>query len=361
MKLSGSCFLLRLCGVLVGCLVLFAISGAERSDIKEDERIVFFPTFAVRDESDWVASIHGWIYEPEPDSRVREETLDAFRRLLGLREKDVESQIFQSRARPFLVDNERKKAVTVRLGDQEFPAGTSEPTWHFRHSIRIPTVEAKGLVDGNGWLAFQAVTRANDARRFRGRCQLLEPEGISVISDIDDTIKVTDVRDRTALIANTFLREFEPTPGMAELYRTWAKQGSAFHYVSASPWQLFEPLEAFREKHGYPAGTFHLREFRLKDRSALQLLASPLETKPPLIEKVLDAFPKRKFILVGDSGEKDPEIYGELARKRAGQVQRVLIRDVTNEPADGERYRQAFADLPRDLWTLFKHPREVKP
>ena len=361
MKLDRSSLVLRLGVVLACCLVLFAVSGAQRSSIKEDERVVFFPTFAVRDQADWVVNIHGWVYEPELNSRLRQETLDAFRRLLGLSEKELESQVFQQRARPFLVDNERKKELTIRLGEREFPGGTSEPTGHFRQSLRLPVVAAKGLVDGDGWLPLQAVTRPTDPRRFSGRCQLLEPEGVSVISDIDDTIKVTEVRDRGALIANTFLREFEPTPGMAELYQTWARQGMAFHYVSASPWQLFEPLEEFRKKHGYPAGTFHLREFRLKDRSALQLLASPLETKPPILEKVLDAFPKRKFILVGDSGEKDPEIYGNLARKRAGQVQRVLIRDVANEPADGERYRQAFADLPREKWTLFTHPREVNP
>jgi phosphatidate phosphatase APP1 len=85
-----------------------------------------------------------------------------------------------------------------------------------------------------------------------------------------------------------------------------------------------------------------------------------LETKTPMIEAVFDDFPKRKFILVGDSGEKDPEIYGGLARKRAGQVQRILIRDVTNESADAERYRQAFADVPREMWTVFKDPKVIR-
>ena len=189
----------------------------------------------------------------------------------------------------------------------------------------------------------------------------LEDEGVSVISDIDDTIKITEVRNRTATLRNTFLREFQPVPGMADVYRSIARSNQAtFHYVSASPWQLYEPLAEFVRAKSFPAGTFELKQFRWKDRSALDLFASPEKFKPGVIEPLLKQFPKRKFILIGDSGERDPEIYGVLARKFPNQIIHIYVRDVTNEPRDSLRYRKAFRDVPDSKWQSFRDPGEIK-
>ena len=158
------------------------------------------------------------------------------------------------------------------------------------------------------------MTRPGDNRRFAGAVQLIGPRGFSVISDIDDTIKITEVGDRRALLANTFLREFREVPGMAALYRRWAKEGVFFHYVSASPWQLYAPLAAFLEAACYPSGSVHLKGFRWADTSLLDLFSSAEKTKRQAIEPILALFPHRRFILVGDSGERDPEIYAALAR-----------------------------------------------
>jgi phosphatidate phosphatase APP1 len=92
----------------------------------------------------------------------------------------------------------------------------------------------------------------------------------------------------------------------------------------------------------------------------LDLSASPERYKPGVIEPLLRRFPKRQFVLVGDSGEKDPEIYGALARKFPAQIRRVLIRDVTGESAGSPRYEKAFARLPREVWRVFKRPREIQ-
>jgi phosphatidate phosphatase APP1 len=90
----------------------------------------------------------------------------------------------------------------------------------------------------------------------------------------------------------------------------------------------------------------HLKPFRWKDSSFLNLFASSLETKPPVIESILERWPRRTIILVGDSGEYDPEIYGAIARAYPDRVTAILIRDVTGEATDAPRYRKAFADLP---------------
>jgi phosphatidate phosphatase APP1 len=71
---------------------------------------------------------------------------------------------------------------------------------------------------------------------------------------------------------------------------------------------------------------------------------------------LLNDYPRRRFILVGDSGERDPETYGTIARKFPARVLRIFIRDVTGEPAGTARYRHAFADLNADTWQLFQDP-----
>jgi phosphatidate phosphatase APP1 len=94
----------------------------------------------------------------------------------------------------------------------------------------------------------------------------------------------------------------------------------------------------------------------LKDSSFRALFEDPLTYKLNAIEPLIKDFPDRKFILVGDSGEKDPEAYATLARYHPAQVLSICIRDVTDEPADSPRYREAFRDVPPAKWQLFRDP-----
>jgi phosphatidate phosphatase APP1 len=347
-------------------LALGLVMSDVRSPIKSDEVVVFFPTFGRLDADGktWRLPIHGWIFEPEENSIKRGLLLAWLRRSLGLEAGADETVFFKERARQFLVDNERGKRIAVRLGDGVHPLGESEANGHFHGEIRLSASDADLLLRLQGsnqrWLTFQAVTGSRDARIFRGQVQLVAPGGWSVVSDVDDTIKISEVLNKKALLANTFLREFEAVPGMAELYQDWARAGASFHYVSASPWQLYQPLAGFTEKAGFPRGTFHMKDFRWKDSTFFNLFASPEEYKPPVIEPILKALPLRKFILVGDSGEKDPEVYGLLARKYPQQIDRILIRDVTDERPAPERYRKCFAGVPQDRWLIFRSPGELE-
>jgi phosphatidate phosphatase APP1 len=81
-------------------------------------------------------------------------------------------------------------------------------------------------------------------------------------------------------------------------------------------------------------------------------LASKLEA----IGAILSDYPQRRFVLVGDSGERDPEVYGEVARQRPDQVSRIYIRDVTGELPNASRYQRAFKDVPADKWRVFQEP-----
>ena len=81
--------------------------------------------------------------------------------------------------------------------------------------------------------------------------------------------------------------------------------------------------------------------------------------KRAVISPMLKMFPDRRFVLVGDSGEKDPEIYGELARNHPGQIVRIFIHNVTKEGQEAPRYKAAFRELPASLWQVFDDPAEV--
>lgn len=347
----------------IGVLLLLA-GTAGSSPIKDDERVIFFPTigYPLPEQAAWELPIHGWIFEPE----WSDTELSLLQRSLGLASTTIHEAsrtIFAARARWFLVDNERGKRISLRLGDRTVVAEKSGPNGHFHGRIRLSGAEVGALRAGSSSgsrVPFRAITKSGQ-EQFEGEVHLVGGQGISVISDIDDTIKVSQVRDRKKLLENTFLVPFRAVPGMSEVFRLWAKgRPVRFHYVSASPWQLYVSLEEFMTQEGFPTGTFHLKYFRWKDSSFLNLFESPADYKLATIEPILKRFGKRRFVLVGDSGERDPEAYGTLARKYGRQVIAILIRDVTGEPPDAPRYREAFKDVPPDTWRLFKDPAEIR-
>jgi len=339
--------------------------GEVKSEIKGDERVVFYPTYArqLDDGRAWNLSIRGLIFEPEEGSLKREAALGLLRRLLRLSREQTETRIFNERARAFLVDNEGGKTIAAALGGRVYEVGTSGANGHFGAALRLPAAEVDRLrladPDHADWLTFEAVTRPDDRRAFSGQVHLIGPKGLSVISDVDDTIKISMVTDRRALVRNTFLREFDSVDGMSALYRKWAGDGAAFHYLSGSPWQLFEPLCEFLHEEAFPPGSFHLKLFRLKDSSALNMLRSQRGYKSAVIERILADFPHRRFILVGDSSEEDPEIYADAARKHGEQVLRIFIRRVDGSDASPGRFHATFEGLSPDRWRVFRHPQDL--
>ena len=340
--------------------------AAAMSDIKSDEEVVFFPTSAHLDANGktWFVPIHGVIYEPEADSKKCALTVAAILRTVKVEAGTSEAENLDRRVRFFLVDNERGKNIVVRVGAKAYTIGDSEPNGHFLGIVRLPASEVDELLAieaGHGdLLPYQAATRPGDDRLFVGQIQFVGPTGMSIISDIDDTIKHSQVGDHKAVLANTFLHKFQPVPGMPELYRHCADQGMAFHYVSGSPWQLYLPLAEFLRAEGIPAGSFNLKYFRLKDPSTLGLLRSQEATKLQAIEPILADFPQRRFILIGDSGEQDPEIYMKVAREHRDQIVAIFIRNVTGESIQDDRFRTLREQIDGVRFKLFDRPEQIR-
>jgi hypothetical protein len=326
-------------------------AARERSPVKSDEEVQLFPAYARRSGDGWKLELHAWIYEPEEDSILRNALLNklALRPDLSVKERGI----LEARLRGFLVDNERDKLLSVAVGGHVLDLAPSAKDGHATGTFELPAAVASRAKDGV--VEMRVILRDGDARVFAAPLILVEDAGTTIVSDIDDTVKVSEVLDKKRLLQRTFCEDFEAVPGMAPLYLRFVPTGLHLHFVSSSPWQLYRPLSELFASAGFPAATVSLK--RIRPRAVLDsaelLLLDPLESKPPAIRPLFEHFPRRSFILVGDSGEKDPEVYGLLARENPAQVTRIVIRDVTGEPRDCDRYAKAFAGVPPDRWQIF--------
>lgn len=340
--------------LLVGCPGL-------RAAVSADETVLLYPALARSAPGGWEVQWSGIIYEQEKRAATSFLTRQLFG-LSGFEMSTDEAAVFAERSRLFMVDNERRKSIRVRLGNDSWTMGRSGANGRFgkRQFLSSNLVQTAWFA-GPERINFPLVVEDSGGRIVNAEVHVIEEDGLSVVSDIDDTIKISDVLNREALLKNTFCRPFGAVPGMSQTYRLWAEQhGAAFHYVSASPWQLYLPLREFVRSNGFPAGTFHMKDFRLKDRTAAAMFASPEKYKPGVIEPLLRQFPRRQFVLVGDSGEKDPEIYAQLARGFPKQVRAVFIRDVTGEEASAPRYQKVFSGVGTNRWWIFRDPAEIR-
>ena len=337
------------------------------TNLTRDETVALFPSLGHLEEDGrtWRVQVHGEVFtRAERISLGKRILLKLLQRAMKVTPEALEGEIFQQRIERFLAVDLAGKKIAVTIGhDEHILPKKSRGNGHFQATLRISAGELAELQQAGAYDEGKLTLGAclpEGGTCFPGMVHLLPREGVSVISDIDDTLKHTHVLSRQALLANTFLREFEPIPGMATLFREWSGQGAAFHYVSSSPWQLYRNLAALFEMEGFPEGSFHLLAFRLRDHLMRRILLMRRSGKGSVIKGILKMFPERRFVLVGDSGEADPEIYAGIARKFPRQVARVFIREVAGPRTSAKRFLKAFRAIPRNLATTFKDPEELE-
>ena len=159
-----------------------------------------------------------------------------------------------------------------------------------------------------------------------------------VISDLDDTVIQSRVSNfllavRTVMLGNARTRL--PFAGVAALYQALEKGGDGkrmnpFFYVSSSPWNIHDLIAEFMQLQAIPEGPICLRDW---DVDLDALTSSRLrQHKEPLIREIMDVTDPLPFILMGDSSQRDPEIYAEIVRAYPGRVMAVHIRNVSENP-----------------------------
>ena len=150
----------------------------------------------------------------------------------------------------------------------------------------------------------------------------------AVISDIDDTVIRTDATSlyrmgRTILFENAHVRL--PFEGVSAFYRELHCGVNPIFYVSSGPWNLYDVLEQIFEIRGIPPGPLFLQDWGIEPG---KLITAQHDThKREQIDTLVGTY-ALPFLLIGDSGQRDPEIYDAVARHYPGRVHVIYIRDV---------------------------------
>ncbi|MBL8512391.1 MAG: DUF2183 domain-containing protein [Betaproteobacteria bacterium] len=224
-----------------------------------------------------------------------------------------------------MVVSERERAtVTLSIGGETIDVRADEEGY-----FRVQHMPKKALLPG--WHAVQVIGPRTSGS---GRVLIVPPvQTQGVISDVDDTVLVSEVTGKSRLLNNTFLKNPDQRaafPGTSAFYaHLAARQGDAgtapVIYLSASPHHLAPNIRAFLDKQGFPRGVLLTKQVSGDHRDPL---FDQERYKLARIEQILAALPWVKFTLIGDDGERDPEIYRAIAQNHPQRVAAVYIRRV---------------------------------
>jgi phosphatidate phosphatase APP1 len=173
-----------------------------------------------------------------------------------------------------------------------------------------------------------------------GKVLIVFPQSeYGVISDLDDTVLFTGVSRpwkmaRTVLLKNARTRL--PLKGVADFYKALHHGVSGngknpLFYVSSSPWNIYDLFLEFFQFNDIPVGPIFLRDWGFERQSMLAV--DNRQYKLEAICNILDKLPELKFILIGDSGEMDAEIYSEIIQSYSGRILAAYIRSVRSDLA----------------------------
>jgi len=160
-----------------------------------------------------------------------------------------------------------------------------------------------------------------------------------VISDIDDTVMFTGVANKLKMLWRMFMQGPHSRlafPGVAAFYRALhdgagGDERNPMLYVSRGPWALYEALETFFNLHRIPVGpVLFLREWGIKLHRPLPRRARG--HKLDVIRRILGVYGDLPVVLIGDSGQHDPEVYARVVHEHPGRVLAVYIRNVSRGP-----------------------------
>lgn len=237
-------------------------------------------------------------------------------------------------------------SVTARFGGTDRQTVTDG-----RGYFRLRMQPAGPPPAGRLWHRMDLETPGPAGTTIRAKGELfIPPESCRfvVISDIDDTVVHTGVANKAMMVYRLF---FQPVhsrvafPGVAALYRALHRgpsgdQLNPMLYVSRGPWSLYEVLDEFFHIHDIPVGPIlFLRDWGLTLQRPLPPRAAG--HKLDLIRGMLSLYDRLPFVLIGDSGQRDPEIYAQIVREHPGRVRAVYVRNVSRDP----RRRRAIEDL----------------
>ncbi|KAH8909269.1 hypothetical protein BR93DRAFT_944504 [Coniochaeta sp. PMI_546] len=311
----------------------------------------------------WEAEFVAAVLAQDPSCKVAD-VVSQVAEMAGLSKDAQETATIARRITPFLMDIQPGRLVNASFGSgtklKLGPGGRNGISSDIR---QLPSGNAGDVVTTTA----EVPSGANGLLEMK--TLYTEPDGWAVISDVDDTIKVTMTSDPIGILRSTFISTPAPITGMPELYAHVHKllgPQSPFFYLSASPYNLYPFLRSFRNQY-YPFGELILRDASWLTIPGLlsNLTLGTEDYKVDRMEKIHRWLPKKKVICIGDSTQSDPEAYGDVWRAFPGWVRVILIRKVTDIASVGieaknapERFEKAFEGVPDNVWHVFEDPSE---
>lgn len=312
----------------------------------------------------WKAEFVAAVFSQEPSCAVSDAVIRVADKL-GLAHDDAANKTIEKRLRPFLMDIQPGKQVFALYGGDvplKLSAGGRNG---ISSDVKTICAAPPGTV-----VPTTAIVPGGTTGVLQSKTFFAEPEGWAVISDVDDTIKITMTKEWSGILRSTFIDEPQPVAGMPQLYRFLQAQitsASPFFYLSASPYNLYPFLRDFRDVY-YPHGQLILRDSSWMSLPGLlaDLTMGTKEYKVDRMKKIHKWLPKKKLICIGDSTQTDPEAYAQMYRDYGPSwIRLILIRKVTGIAAAGiedknkpERFKKAFRGVPRSVWHVFEKPEE---
>jgi phosphatidate phosphatase APP1 len=220
--------------------------------------------------------------------------------------------------RSFTTSPVNNAVVRIRIGEQV----------HETHTDRSGYVDCRveGVLEP-GWASVQL--SAEGAEPVEAPIRVVDPRvTFGVISDIDDTVMVTALPRPLLAAWNTFVLDEHArmaVPGMAVLYErlVTANPGAPVFYLSTGAWNVAPTLTRFLSRHLYPAGPLLLTDW---GPTTDRWFRSGQEHKRATLRRLANEFPSMKWLLIGDDGQHDQEIYSEFAHDHPDSVAAVAIR-----------------------------------
>jgi phosphatidate phosphatase APP1 len=232
--------------------------------------------------------------------------------------------------RRFESDEVPRALVAARAGPGVEVRARADQEGYFEVVLDLPRPPAEPRV----WEPFE-LELLEPAGPARATGQVLVPRDpqYAVVSDLDDTVLHSSATSLWQMAKLTLLHNAHtrlPYEGVAGFYQALqrGRDGEAYNpvfYVSNSPWNLYDLLEDFLDVHGIPRGPLLLRDWSLRTLKAGET------HKLAAIQALLDTYPALQVVLVGDCGERDPEIYRQVVLGHPGRVLAVYVRDVAPE------------------------------
>lgn len=187
----------------------------------DQEQMMLFPNLGFqRKDGDWRLNLHGWRFQTSTKNKLfgksSSNIAQRLARLLATSEQMVyyNDSFQQERLKPFMVQDESNEKIHILIGTKHNYTAKTDREGQFRASYIIPDKDVRELIEienKNQIVRYRAV--GDNADIWNGTVVLLERYGLSVISDIDDTIKISEVIDKIRLVANTFIHDFRVVEG----------------------------------------------------------------------------------------------------------------------------------------------------